>query len=285
MKSDKEILTELNKMKAQRELWKDKQVKELVKLETLEEKIQYWEVNLKYTSLLRPISNGTDTINLSLEAKINRETRLLLLKAEIKRLENTNDLLSHRLREDFVLLASETNNIKLTKKKFIERVSKLIDIDTYKDLRTQMRKLGFETYKGGRKPDTIVKELNRLSIEINHQLMFKDIYEGYKLAELKEDIKDTKNVVQNNQVSTNYIGLFIHAFGLENSSIFSDLKYGNTDKAKLFAKLFNLRETDSENLRKAIYSPNGKVSKPFLNWFKQFGIDPKDTHLNKYLPK
>tara|TARA_R110000851_G_scaffold199905_1_gene350978 strand:+ start:41 stop:895 length:855 start_codon:yes stop_codon:yes gene_type:complete len=192
MKSDKKILTALNKMKVQRELWKDKQVKELIKLETLEEKIQYWEVNLKYTSLLLPISNGTDTVNLSLEANSNREIRLLILKAEINRIENTNDLLSRRLREDFVMLASETNNIKLTKKKLIERVSKLIDTDTYKDLHTQMRKLGFETYKGGREPDTIVKELNLLSIGIKHQLMFKDIYEGYKLAELVEDIKTEK---------------------------------------------------------------------------------------------
>ena len=182
MKSDKKILTALNKMKVQRELWKDKQVKELIKLETLEEKIQYWEVNLKYTSLLLPISNGTDTVNLSLEANSNREIRLLILKTEINRIENTNDLLSRRLREDFVMLASETNNIKLTKKKLIERVSKLIDTDTYKDLHTQMRKLGFETYKGGREPDTIVKD----------QLMFKDIYEGYKLAELVEDIKTEK---------------------------------------------------------------------------------------------
>ena len=192
MKSDKKILTALNKMKVQRELWKDKQVKELIKLETLEEKIQYWEVNLKYTSLLLPISNGTDTVNLSLEANSNREIRLLILKTEINRIENTNDLLSRRLREDFVMLASETNNIKLTKKKLIERVSKLIDTDTYKDLHTQMRKLGFETYKGGREPDTIVKELNLLSIGIKHQLMFKDIYEGYKLAELVEDIKTEK---------------------------------------------------------------------------------------------
>jgi hypothetical protein len=285
MKSHKDIgakFAEIEKNKAE---FNDKHVKELLNLKTIEEKISYWLGNVKYKSMLLPFSNGTDTINLTLEPSFNREKRLLLLKAEIQRLDNTNDLISHRVKEDFEMLASETNDIKLTKNKFKERISKVIDIGAYGDLPTQMRKLGFDQYKGGRKLDTIVKELNLLSFGIKHQRMFRDIYDGYKLAELHGDIDSYVETETNtNSISTNYIGLFIFAFGLENSSIFNKLQYGNTDKAKLFVKLFNLAETDNENLRKAIYSPEGKISKPFLKWFKQFGIDPKDTHLNKYLP-
>mgnify|MGYP006077145805 FL=1 len=208
MKSDKEILTELNKMKAQRDLWKDKQVKELVKLETLEEKIRYWETNLKYSSLLLPLSNGTDTINLSLEANINRDTRLLLLKAEIKRLDNTDDLISHRLREDFETFTEQTNDLKLTKKQFIKSIKKLVDNSSYRDLTTEMRSLGFHRYKGGRNLDTIVSQMNNLSIGVKNQRMFRHIYDGYKLAELKADIatfsKDGIVSNDNNRIEVNY---------------------------------------------------------------------------------
>ena len=208
MKSDKEILTELNKIKAQRELWKDKQVKELVKLETLEEKIQYWETNLKYSSLLLPLSNGTDTINLSLEANINRETRLLLLKAEIKRLDNTDDLISHRFRKDFETIVEQTNDLKLTKKQFVKRIKEQVDNTYFGNLTTEMRGLGFRRYRGGRELETIVNQINDLSIGIVNQRMFKHIYDGYKLAELKADIatfsKDGIVSNDNNRIEVNY---------------------------------------------------------------------------------
>lgn len=207
MKSDKEMLTALNKMTAKRELWKDKQVKELVKLETLEEKILYWETNLKYSSLFLPLTNGTDTINLSLEANINREKRLFLLKAEIKRLDNTDDLTSHRLREDFEIFAKQTNDLKLTKKQFIKSIKKLVDDSSYRDLITEMRSLGFHRYKGGQNLETIVSQMNSLSIGIENQRMFKHIYDGYKLAQLMADIKtrDNKNIVKvDNRIEVNY---------------------------------------------------------------------------------
>jgi hypothetical protein len=267
----------------------EKHVDKLKAFSELNEQVKYWIDELTSYSLLKPLK--CENLSFSTEySRHNKTQREYILRMELDRMmtveidkfKSTSILISFYARAE-----TEIHDIEFLKKKSLVAIKDVITfgIGFFGD--SEMIKKGYEAYNGGDSLEVTIDDLKFVFKSETLMENFTYIFEGYLLAKAKREIKsyDVVRGANNSNIKTNYIGLFIYAFGLENSSIFSDLEYGNTHKAKLFAKLFNLRETDSENLRKAMSNPDKKVSKPFLNWFKQFGIDPKDTHLNKYLPK
>lgn len=177
------------RIEAEKEAQIQKQVKELSTLETLEKKLEYWTTNLKHRSLFRGIGKGEEILNL-LEGATNRNERLEVVKAEISRLDETNkDFLSVRFEKKFHSRVAETNDIELTKTKFIEKIEKHINTKEFPDIYTEYKLKGFYAYNGGRSIESKVEDVQSFSIGLKDRLFFKHIYEGYLLAELVSEIK------------------------------------------------------------------------------------------------
>lgn len=199
------------RIEAEKEAQIQKQVKELSTLETLEEKLEYWTTNLKHRSLFRGIGKGEEILNL-LEGATNRNERLEVVKAEISRLDETNeDFLSTRFRKRFYSRIAETNDIELTKTKFIEKIEKHINTKEFPDIYTKHKLKGFKAYNGGRSIESKVEDLQSFSIGLKDRSFFKYTYEGYLLAELVSEIKKNTKSEEAGQTKDNRIEVNITA--------------------------------------------------------------------------
>ena len=252
----------------------------LNELNSLEKQIEYWFKHLPKISLFQPLKFKNEEFKF----KYNKDNTQILLAKEMERLDASeffkpiSDSFLDRFYERF---DTENKDLTFLKKRAIREIKENINFEL-DDLK--LRKIGFNAYKGGDSIDLKVKDLSFIFRNPEHTKNFKYIYEGYLLAMAMNEIKASEGQRSENTVSTNYFGLFIYAFNLHRNVIFNTLELTDTDKAKLFAKVFNLGDSQVENLRKAMSSPSrGMVSKPFLKWFKQFGIDPKDTELKRIL--
>ena len=255
----------------------------LNKLDTLEKKIEYWCEHLPTESLLRPLISEDLKYELYFDRYKKSNIHILLAK-EMDRLDASEfykPISDSILDEFYERFDTENHDFKFLKKQAIKEIKETVNFEL-DDL--DLRKMGFKAYKGGDSIDIKVKDLSFIFRNPEHTKNFKYIYEGYLLAMAMNEIKASEGQRSENTVRTNYFGLFIYAFNLHRNVIFNTLELTDTDKAKLFAKVFNLGDSQVENLRKAMSSPSrGMVSKPFLKWFKQFGIDPKDTELKRIL--
>ena len=256
-------------------------ITKLNELDSLEKQIEYWCEHLPTKSLFQPLKCEDQIFKL----KHNKVHTQILLAKEMDRLDASelykpiSELILDRFYERY---DSETNDLTFLKKQAIKEIKEIVN-DELDDLKP--RKIGFEAYKGGDSMEIKLKDLSFIFWNAEHTENFKYIYEGYLLAMAERVIKASEGQRSENTVSTNYIGFFIYAFDLHNNAIFSKLNLGPSDKAKLFAKVFKLGDSQVENLRKAMSSPGGMVSKPFLKWFKQFDIDPEKTELKRFLGK
>ena len=253
----------------------------LNELDSLEKQIEYWCEHLPTKSLFHPLKCEDQIFKL----KHNKVHTQILLAKEMDRLDASelykpiSELILDRFYERY---DSETNDLTFLKKQAIKEIKEIVN-DELDDLK--LRKIGFEAYKGGDSMEIKLKDLRFIFFEAEEMEHFKYVYEGYLLAMAEREIKAFEGQRSENTVSTNYYGLFIHAFNLHNNAIFNTLELTDTDKAKLFVKVFNLGDSQIENLRKAMSSPGGMVSKPFLKWFKEFDIDPEKTELRRFLGK
>ena len=252
----------------------------LKKLDTLEKQIAYWCEHLPEKSLLQPLKFENQVFKF----KYNKGDTQILLAKEMDRLDASEfykPISDSILDEFYERFDTENHDFKFLKKQAIKEIKETVNFEL-DDL--DLRKMGFKAYKGGDSIDIKVKDLSFIFSNAEYTENFKYIYEGYLLAKAENEIKASEGQRSKNTVSTNYFGLFIYAFNLHSNVIFNTLELTDTDKAKLFAKVFNLGDSQVENLRKAMSSPSRvMVSKPFLKWFKQFGIDPKDTELKRIL--
>ena len=261
-----------------------KHTENLSQIGSLEKQIEYWFEYLPTKSLFKPLKFEDSKYELNFEKYKNSDFQILLAK-EIDRLL-ANEITSFKsfsiLNSFYARYETDNNDLTFLKKQAIKEIKEIVNSEL-DDLK--LRKKGFKAYKGGDSTEIKLKDLSFIFGKPELTQNFKYIYEGYLLAMAEREIKAFEGQRSENTVSTNYIGLFIYAFDLHNNTIFNKLNLGPSDKAKLFAKVFNLGDSQVENLRKAMSSPGGMVSKPFLKWFKQFDIDPKDTELKRFLGK
>ena len=256
----------------------------LNEFDSLEKQIEYWCEHLPTKSLFQPLKCEDSKYELDFD-RYKTSDILIVLENEINRLQasETDSLLSFSILDSFYeRCKSENNDFEPIKTHYIKVINDRVKAD-YGPMK--LIKHGFRAYKGGDSMEIKLKDLRFIFFEAEEMEHFKYVYEGYLLAMAEREIKAFEGQRSENTVSTNYIGLFIYAFDLHNNTIFNKLNLGPSDKAKLFAKVFNLGDSQVENLRKAMSSPGGMVSKPFLKWFKQFDIDPKDTELRRFLDK
>ena len=256
----------------------------LNKLDTLEKQIAYWCEHLLTESLFRPLISEDLKYELYFDRYKKSDIHILLAN-EINRLDSNeaDRLLNYVILDSFYeRYETEKNDLKSIKKHYLKEI-KTAASATYGPLK--FRQIGFRSYKGGDSIDIKLLDLSFIFYDDAALENFRYIYEGYLLAMAEREIKASEGQRSDNTISTNYLGLFIYAFDLDSNIIFNNLKMGPSEKAKIFSKVFNLGDSQTENLRKAISSPKGKVSKGFLKWFEQFDIDPKETSLKPFLQK
>jgi len=185
---------DFEKWKANQKLDKQKHVAKIKQIEKLEDKIEYWLLNMESESFFT--IDKSDQINLL--DHVTHKERPEVIKAEIRRLDATNkDFLSVRIRSKFYDRIKETNDLELTKTKFIDTINKHIDIKEFADIYTMAKLKGFDRYKGGRSIEQKAEDLRSFSIGDENRIMFGHIYEGYLLAELVSEINQIK---QNSKV-------------------------------------------------------------------------------------
>ena len=185
---------DFEKWKANQKLDKQKHVAKIKQIEKLEDKIEYWLLHMESESFFT--IDKSDQINLL--DQVTSEERPEVIKAEIRRLDATNkDFISTRLRSKFYDRTKETNDLELTKTKFIDTINKHIDTKEFTGTHTKAKLKGFEAYFGGRSIEKKAEDLRSFSIGEENRLMFGHIYEGYLLAELVSEI----NQIKQNEIS------------------------------------------------------------------------------------
>ena len=260
----------------------------LNELNSLEKQIDYLTEALPNYSILKPLKFENQIYQLDY-SRYQKSHKELILTKELERLfdHQINNLESTRILNDFYARAeTEKYDFTYLKKQSLLAIKESLEFDSFMlGQSSENKKKGNKAYKGGDSIEFMKKDLSFIFVHANLMDNFTSVFEGYRLAKAKREIKAYQGQRNQNTINTNYLGLFIYAFDLDTNTIFKKLQLGVTDKARLFAKAFNLGDSQVENLRKAIGTPKGKVSKPFLKWFEQFGIDPKETRLRPFLPK
>ena len=180
---------DFEKWKANQKLDKQKHVAKIKQIEKLEDKIEYWLLHMESESFFT--IDQSDQINLL--DHVTHKERQEVIKAEIRRLDATNkDFISIRLRSKFYDRTKETNDLELTKTKFIDTINKHIDTKEFTGTHTKAKLKGFKAYTGGRSIEQKAEDLRSFSIGDENRLMFGHIYEGYLLAELVSEINQIK---------------------------------------------------------------------------------------------
>jgi hypothetical protein len=185
----------LNQKKAEKSKANTTHIRHLEGLLTLEEVLAYWSENCIDSSFFIGIF-GKD-VNYKVEQVYkDRDSRLKILEAEMKRIENKylNDLLSIQIKNRFDLrVGTDPNTYKQARNGSYEDIKRLTDSTNYPDFQTKQRSKGFKAYKGGNVYELRIKDLGYLSIGIENRRGFRHIYEGYLLARLKAEIKSYSN--------------------------------------------------------------------------------------------
>jgi hypothetical protein len=190
----KKFIDHQNKMDrrdAERKEANSKHIQRIEGFKTLEEVLGYWSENCAYCSFFNGLFG--DGVSYKVEDVFkDRKSRLKVLEAEMKRIENFHlmDLLSTKFYNEFNLrLKTDSKAYKTAKKAAFADIKRMVDVSQYKDWYTKLRNKGFKAYKGGKGFEVAVNDLNLLSLGIENRKGFKHIYEGYLLAQLKEKIK------------------------------------------------------------------------------------------------
>jgi hypothetical protein len=190
-----DFIASSNKKKAEKSKANTEHIKHLKGLSSLEEVLAYWSENCIDSSFFIGIF-GED-VNYKVEQVYeDRDSRLKILEAEMKRIENKylNDLLSIQIKNRFDLrVGTDPNTYKQARNGSYEDIKRLTDSTNYPDFETKQRSKGFEAYKGGNFYELRIKDLNSLSIGIENRRGFRHIYEGYLLGRLKAEIKSYSN--------------------------------------------------------------------------------------------
>jgi hypothetical protein len=181
----------LNQKKAEKSKVNTEHIKRLEELSTLEEVLAYWSENCIDSSFFIGIF-GED-VNYKVEQVYeDRDSRLKILEAEMKRIENKylNELLYIHIKNRFDFrVRTDPNTYEIAKDKAIQEIEKLANLDGFfKTLKPQHRNKGFNAFEGGDGYEIAVMDLRKLSLSIENKIGFRHIYEGYLLARLKAKI-------------------------------------------------------------------------------------------------
>tara|TARA_R110000851_G_scaffold283240_1_gene436802 strand:- start:1744 stop:2676 length:933 start_codon:yes stop_codon:yes gene_type:complete len=205
------VVEKLNSVKEAEKVKIRNHIAKLNKLKSLEDKLNYWTTHLRHRSLLQGIGEGEERTNL-LEGASNRSERLDVVKAEISRLDATNkDFLSVRFRNKFYDRIKETNDIELTKTKFIEKIHLHVGGLKLTNKIDKHKEKGYKAYLTGTSIESKLEDLQFHTIGLESRLLFKHTYEGYLLAELEGEIKAYSKSEETGSTNDNRIEVNIPA--------------------------------------------------------------------------
>ncbi|PCJ63777.1 MAG: hypothetical protein COA58_15660 [Bacteroidetes bacterium] len=262
----------------------------LEEIEEFEDKVAYWNEHLNELDLFKQLyvrkKDNSEILLTLLPYVRSSKLDLFLIQNIIREHFENKSMRGHQIIKDFLEEIENLEIIEESQRHYIEKIDSMNIPNPKRPIYGgNFEEIGYKSFAGRYDVETACKKIYNSTI--NKGLTVQKVlsaFDGFCMAYARKSIKDYKQKIeQKYSIPTNYIGLFIYAFGLENKTEFKDLKLNATDIAKIYTKAFNLEDNQVENIRKVWASP--KVSKPFLQWFKQFGIDPKDTHLKPFLPK
>jgi hypothetical protein len=261
------------------------QINELNLLSTLEDKCEFWKINID-ASFFTSLPNDQTQFYLIDKIKNDAETEILL-KYEIERLliQNPEIELNEQRKKELKLL-KKSNDISRTKSKLTEEF-----MDRNK---TKFESMGYVAYNGLFENledicNALVSKIDFNDVEVREHII--ELYNGYVqnviLGEILSFTPENEGQDYGQAVvATNYIAFIIVSLDLQHNRLLA--QFSDTDKAKFFCRIFNLSEGQSENLRKAISNPKNKLSGPAIKFLKKIynplQINLKDTGLGPFLP-